>query len=399
MAEEINFVRPQEVYDVANEESIMRYKGYDGNWHYVKTSDRNTSHPNWVNNLEELFNPIPYNGDTFEKSYPTKKPDHTLLTYSYDEPDTDVVTTDAQNPTITLDNNTFLVVGDTLLIQGTYGYDEDGENPTSQELVVYVTDIDEGGHNIKVKPYNGKKIGNVANCLPSVMRGAIVIRAGEATTEGDELPDAVVAHIVVDAPMQRFASKLVEEHSLVDGEIVANTPLNDEESICLADMVAGRDFSYLNGVKGNNSSLPLAFDGIWNLAENEFAYGEDENGNYTIDINALAEAIIESNYLKHSATKLILCGTRLYKMLCNKYGESVETPFCKFEFIYFPTMDMSDSYQGLVIDPAYLKIYAKTPLRGDFTQGEGGEDSYLTFLEESTIVVEQPKALCRIVAM
>ena len=93
------------------------------------------------------------------------KPTSAKLRTSYVAPATeDDVDSDASRVKLYTDNDNIFDATDTILVQGVSGYNADG-TLSSNELVLYVTSRDEEG-GIYAMPVNGKKIGDLENCMP-----------------------------------------------------------------------------------------------------------------------------------------------------------------------------------------------------------------------------------------
>ncbi len=117
-----------------------------------------------------------YNVDT--------KPTTTMLANDYTEPASGSATQEHTRVVLETLNDEMFDVSDTILVQGVHGYKEDGITLSENELVLYVVsrDVDSG---LRVQAVNGKKIGSVTGCIPSIEEGTTLIRMGRAATELD----------------------------------------------------------------------------------------------------------------------------------------------------------------------------------------------------------------------
>lgn len=105
------------------------------------------------------------------------KPTKATLAESYTEPTSTSVTTSAQKVQITTDNNDIFEVSETILVQGVKGYDDDGITRSKADLVLYISSKEESGE-LNVYAINGKTIGSVSGCVPSIPAGSTLIRMG-----------------------------------------------------------------------------------------------------------------------------------------------------------------------------------------------------------------------------
>lgn len=117
-----------------------------------------------------------YNVDT--------KPTTAEVATEYVEPAAGSATADDTRITLSTSNDEMFDVSDTILVQGVYGYDASGTKQSNEELVLYVVSRDDN-NGMKVQAVNGKKIGDVEGCVPSIDEGTPLIRMGRAATELD----------------------------------------------------------------------------------------------------------------------------------------------------------------------------------------------------------------------
>lgn len=106
------------------------------------------------------------------------------LIEDYDEPSVNAANENSLRATIETSNNDVFDISDTILVTDVNGYSEDGISESNDMLVLYVMGKTDEGKPI-VMAANGKRIGGVENCVPSMPAGAQLIRMGRAATELD----------------------------------------------------------------------------------------------------------------------------------------------------------------------------------------------------------------------
>ena len=103
---------------------------------------------------------------------------------TYIEPAEGEVSENAARATINTTNNDVFDVSDTILVSEVSGYADDGVTTVKNNLVLYVVSKSEDGK-LNVIAVNGKKIGGVECCVPTIPEGTPLIRMGRAATELD----------------------------------------------------------------------------------------------------------------------------------------------------------------------------------------------------------------------
>ena len=167
----------------------------------------------------------------------------------YDEPNANTVSENDMRAVINTMNNDVFDVSDTILVPEVYGYDERGVNETSDSLVLYVMSKNEDG-TLVVMAANGKKVGDVEGCVPSIPVGTKLIRMGRAATELDvqspqfeAMPKKAQNHCQIfkmqieQSTLQKIANKEV------------GWTMSDQEEAAIDDMRLGMEKSFLFGVK------------------------------------------------------------------------------------------------------------------------------------------------------
>lgn len=423
----MNYIRPYEVVD--GDTHKVCFKGRDGEIYTLSASSSKGADFIGKGDLQNLFFPqlaetVPVKERTVSSDHEGAFQQFTLLVQSYDEPGTDSVTADAVRVNLVTDNDEIFDEGDTILVQGVYGYEEDQLTPSDRELVLYVlsrTD-DEG---LYVKAINGKKIGNVNGCTPSIMRGAVLIKMGKAasTVDATAIPETIPADYHAENYCQKFMSMLSEDSSKVNGVISEMSDLNETENRVLKNLVLMRDKSYLFGVKrlltNADGELMYFTDGIWMQAGKEFTYSTDDEPTFQFLVDLCREAFVGSNNVPFSKAKYLIAGTQLaswiFRVLASTSGSPISYEFknadwlelaSPFGVLYITGNEVFDivgrESDGLIVDLSFLKRYVMQPLRGDFVDFVDKDQNRvkgLVFSEESCMMITYPRSAMRVVCM
>lgn len=352
-----------------------------------------------------------YNVDT--------KPTMTITTQAYDEPTAQTVTEDSVKATISTAKNEMFDVSDTILVQGVYGYEPDGSTLSSQELVLYVISRDDNNV-LKVLAVNGKKIGDVEGCVPSIPAQTKLIRMGRAATELDVMSPQFEA---MPRKAQQFCQifKMQVEVSIM--QKIANKEvewtMNDQEEAAIYDMRLGMEKSFLFGVKGKiwdstKKENVMFTGGIWQQAGKEFVYDDDGFTQESI-IDLMRDAFTGN---AGSKRKILIGGSELIGLLnkldyqrvitstdtVTKWGIDFTELRSKFGVLYvllsevFDECGMADA--GMIIDPEYLQKYTHQPFSAETLnlKASGVRNVDATVLTEtSCLVLRYPKAHMRII--
>lgn len=342
-----------------------------------------------IGNLEDILKKKTVTTDV-EMSYQSFDT-FTTLSAVYTEPTSGSATTAAQTPSLQVADSGVFAIGDTIIVQGNYGYEPDGTTLSQNQLLLYVIAIPDATH-VQVRAVNGKKIDTITDCIPSMSRGCVLMKLGTATTNSAntyEQSDYNTNTITI--PLQRFGFVLPEEDSKIKGVINSKTKVNSLEKLYLDQFIAYRDLSFIYGATGENNEVPTTTLGAWYQAGIEFPYGDE--GFEIEDLIGMLLNVGSSSYKYGSTNKIILVSSCLLKYFY-KYlqGNVIKTPIYTFTIVYFPTLDYFDNYAGLIVDPKNAYIAVKTPLCGNFDS----DNQELTIVEESALVLEYPKTHCRI---
>ncbi len=349
------------------------------------------------------------------------KPTYTLMREDYDEPDDNSATADDAHPVIVTSNDEIFDASDTILVQGVYGYEADGETQSDQELVLYVLSRD-SNNGLRVQAVNGKKIGDVDGCVPSISRGAVLIRMGRAATELDVMsPQFEALPHKAQQYCQIFKMQVEEStmHKIANKEV--DWTMNDQEEAAIYDMRLGMEKSFLFGVKAkvwdNNKKENVMFTGgIWYQAGKEFTYGDEGFSQESI-IDLMREAFTGN---AGSKRKILIGGSQLIGCLnkldynrvitasdsITKWGIDFTELRSKFGTLYVLLSEVFDECgmenDGMIIAPEYLQKYTHVPFSAETLnlRASGVRNVDATVLTEaSCLVLRYPKAHMRIIKM
>lgn len=350
-----------------------------------------------------------YNVDTKETS--------TELTDDYEEPDSSVVTENAIRVTINTENNDVFDVSDTILIPDVYGYDERGENETENSLVLYVVSKTEDGE-LVVMAVNGKKIGDVEGCVPTLPAGSKLIRMGRAATELDvQSPQFEAMPKKAQNNCQIFKMQ-IEQSTL---QKIANKEvgwtMSDQEEAAIYDMRLGMEKSFLFGVKRKiydfkKKEWVLLTGGVWHQAGKDFVLDISRKEDGVIDMmrNAFTgnagskrKILVGGSRLIGELNKLTFTRVVSNTETTTKWGIDFSEISSKFGRLYVLLSEVFDDCgmdgYGLIIDPEYIQKYSHLPFGTEAldlkSAGVRNTDA-LVITEASCLVLRYPKAHMRV---
>lgn len=350
-----------------------------------------------------------YNVDTKETKCELKD--------DYIEPFEDEVNDNAARATLNTTNNDVFDVSDTILVADVTGYAEDGVTDTNNGLVLYVLSKTEEGH-LNVMAVNGKKIGDVDCCVPTIPSGTALIRMGRAATELDvQSPQFEALPKKAQNNCQIFKMQ-IEQSTL---QKIANKEvgwtMSDQEEAAIYDMRLGMEKSFLFGVKRKiydfkKKEYVLFTGGIWYQAGKDF----------TLDISKKEDSVIEMMRKAFtgnagSKRKILVGGSKLIGELnklnytrivsngetTTKWGIYFSEISSKFGRLYVMLSEVFDDCGmegcGLIIDPEYIQKYSHLPFGTEAldlkSAGVRNTDA-LVITEASCLVLRYPKAHMRV---
>lgn len=315
------------------------------------------------------------------------------------------------------DNDDIIDVSDTLLVDGVYGYDNEG-NEVEELLVLYVVAKDDNG--ITVMAANGMPVKSKGLCVPPIVEGSKMIRMGRAATELDvqtsqfeALPQKAQNYCQIfkmqieQSTLQKIANKEV------------NWTMSDQEEAAIYDMRLGMEKNFLFGVKQKiydyrKKETVMLTGGIWHQAGKTFSYSDEAFTQDTV-IDMMREAFTGN---AGSKRKVLIGGSGLigrlnklnYTKVINagesvaKWGIDFSEMSSKFGKLYVLLSEVFDECgkpdNGIIIDPEYLQKYSHLPFGTEAlnlkSAGVRNTDA-LVLTEASCLVLRYPKAHVRIV--
>lgn len=350
-----------------------------------------------------------YNVDTKETKCELKD--------DYIEPSEGEVSDNAARATLNTTNNDVFDVSDTILVADVTGYADDGITDSSNGLVLYVLSKTEDGQ-LNVMAVNGKKIGEVDCCVPTIPSGTTLIRMGRAATELDvQSPQFEALPKKAQNNCQIFKMQ-IEQSTL---QKIANKEvgwtMSDQEEAAIYDMRLGMEKSFLFGVKRKiydfkKKENVLFTGGIW------YQVGKD----FTLDMSQKEDTVIEMMRKAFtgnagSKRKILIGGSKLIGELnklnytrvvsngetTTKWGIDFSEISSKFGRLYVLLSEVFDDCgmegSGLIIDPEYIQKYSHLPFGTEAldlkSAGVRNTDA-LVITEASCLVLRYPKAHMRV---
>ena len=309
------------------------------------------------------------------------KPSRTTVKTEYTEPGSEEATTNAQRVKRVTANDEIFEVSETLLVPGLKGYEADGTTVSKSDLVLYVSSKDEDG-SIYVYAINGKKIGTIENCVPSLSAGQAIIRMGRAATELDVQTGQFEALPVKEQNFCQIFKMQVEESTL---QKIAkkNVPwrFSDSEEAAIFDMRLGMEKTFMFGVKrqiydAKKKESVYLTGGIWWQAGKEYEY--DASAGFTQNdlVDIMKEAFTGNGGTKR---KMLVGGSDLIaainKMEITKVINASETTaafgmdftqivskFGKLGVIFSEVFDdCGMSGYGFIVDPDLITKWSHIP--------------------------------------
>lgn len=335
----------------------------------------------------------------------------------YDEPNANTVSENDMRAVINTMNNDVFDVSDTILVPEVYGYDERGVNETSDSLVLYVMSKNEDG-TLVVMAANGKKVGDVEGCVPSIPVGTKLIRMGRAATELDvqspqfeAMPKKAQNHCQIfkmqieQSTLQKIANKEV------------GWTMSDQEEAAIYDMRLGMEKSFLFGVKRKiydfkKKEWVLLTGGVWHQAGKDFVLDIAKKEEAVIDMmrNAFTgnagskrKILIGGSQLIGELNKLSFTRVVANTETTTKWGIDFSEISSKFGRLYVLLSEVFDDCGmdgcGLIIDPDYIQKYSHLPFGTEALDLKSAGVRYtdaLVITEASCLVLRYPKAHMRV---
>lgn len=348
------------------------------------------------------------------------KPSRVVAVQEYIEPTESTVTSNHTRIKILVDCPEAIEVSDTLFAHSILGYDETGLKKTGAKLILYVLskDIDTG--ELLVQAVNGKTIGGISNCVPSISKNAIFSRMGRAATELDvQTAQFESLPFKTQNYCQIFKMQIEQSTFLKMANKEVEWDFSDQEEVAIYDMRMSMEKSFLLGVK-NNIYDPIKKEhvnltgGIWWQAGKDFCYDSGEDFS-----NATLVEMMRNCFTGNSGNKrkILLAGSDLITRLSLldvirtvsndstmvKWGLDFNEIASKFGKLYvihseiFDDCGMMDC--GLIIDPEYLQKWSHVPFGSqslDLKKAGVRNTDALVLTEASCMTLRYPDAHMRI---
>lgn len=350
-----------------------------------------------------------YNVDT--------KPTKCVMKVAHEEPEEGQESDNDQKAIIDTSNNDMFDVSDTILVSDDNAEITDANGNLRPSLVLYVTGKTDDGR-LAISAVNGKKIGDVENCIPSIASGTKLIRMGRAATELDVQTPQFEAMPKKDQNFCQIFKMQIEQSTL---QKIANKEvgwnMSDQEEAAIYDMRLGMEKNFLFGVRqkiyDSKKKEPVYLTGgIWYQAGKDYTFKTPITESSVIEM--MKEAFTGN---AGSKRKILVGGSDLICALnkldftrmvsqgesTTKWGIDFSEICSKFGRIYVLLSEIFDecgmSGKGIIIDPEYIQKYSHLPFGTEAldlkTAGVRNSDA-LVVTEASCLVLRYPKAHMRV---
>ena len=345
------------------------------------------------------------------------------VTQDYSEPTSNTVLSSHTRVRLSLEDCDSIVPSDTLLALDVSDYGSTISESPEQNLLLYVLSVDIEAGEIYAQAVNGKKIGPINNCVPSIAAGTKLLRLGRAATELD----------VQTAQFESLPQKSQNYCQIFKMQIeqstffkIANKEIewdfSDQEELAIYDMRKTMERSFLFGVKNHiydsikKEEVSLT-GGIWWQVQKEFNFniGEPFTHEMLTDMMKLCFTGNAGN-----KRKVLMAGSELIAALSNleyfrtmpagsdmmKWGLDFNEISSKFGKLYVIHSEIFDECnrpaQGLVIDPEYIQKWSHVPFGSqslDLKKAGIRNTDALVLTEASCMTLRYPDAHMRIVGV
>lgn len=348
------------------------------------------------------------------------KPTKATLAEAYTEPASGSATAAAQKVQLTTSNNDIFEVSETILVQGVKGYESDGKTQSKADLVLYISSKEETGE-LNVYAINGKTIGNITDCVPTIAQGTTLIRMGRAATELDVQTAQFEALPVKDQNYCQIFKMQIEQSTF---QKIANKEVewefSDSEEAAIYDMRLGMEKTFMFGVKSRiydskkKEEVSLT-GGIWWQAGKEYTFDPEKELTQEDLIDIAKEAFTGNGGNKR---KILIGGSdfigRINKLDVNKvisadedfvkWGidfSEIRSKFGRLFILYSEVFDecgMSD--YGFIFDPEFLSKWSHVPFDRQVLDLKGAgvrNTDAVVLTEASCLTLRYPAAHMRII--
>lgn len=347
------------------------------------------------------------------------KPTTAVVGNGYDEPLSSEVNQNHTKMVLTTSNNEIFEETETILVKGVDGYEDDGVARKGADLVLYVLNKDSNDA-LTVMAVNGKKIGSVDNCVPTIPEGAELVRMGRAATELDVQTSQFESLPIKAQNYCQIFKMQIEQSTLqkiANKEVAWN--FSDQEESAIYDMRMGMEKNFLFGAKRKiydtkKKENVMLTGGIWFQAGKSFTYTSDNLTQDTV-IDMMKKAFtgnagnkrkiliggsdLIGNLNKLESTKIVSAGENVVKWGID-FSE-IRSKFGKFYVLLSEVFDECGmSNEGIVIDPEYIQKYSHIPFNTEAIDlkaaGVRNTDA-IVVTEASCLTLRYPNAHMRII--
>lgn len=349
------------------------------------------------------------------------KPTKTTLQKAYTEPAEAAVTLNHNRVKLNTANNDIFEISETILVQGVKGYDEAGTKKADADLVLYVQGKDNDSGDLIVCAVNGKTIGSVRDCIPSIPAGTTLIRMGRAATELD-VQTAQFGILPVKSENYCQIFKMQIEQSTF--QKIANKEVewdfSDQEEAAIYDMRLGMEKTFMFGVKQRiydvKKKEPVSLTGgIWWQAGKQYEYDTSAELTQSDLIDLMQQCFTGNGGNKR---KVLIGGSnfigRINKLEVHRVVEGdktmvkwgidfseIHSKFGRLYVLYSEVFDdcgMSD--YGFIFDPEFIQKWSHVPFGSqalDLKKAGVRNTDALVLTEASCLTLRYPAAHMRIV--
>lgn len=302
----------------------------------------------------------------------------TTLLDDYMEPSEGEVSQGAATATLNCKDNRVFSYGDQILVEDITGYEADGKTESTSSLVLLVLSKTQDGQ-LNVVAVNGKTIGDVPNCLPTIISGTKLVRMGKACAESDaQVPTFAIAPQSRMTYCQNYMFQISQ--SMIDRMSSKEAPFtfSDVEEEAIFDMKRGQELSRLFSKKNKiyhptKNELMYTTEGLWYQAMNDFTLSVNENGAVSASVMVDLMKKINTGQGAGSKKKVLIAGSDLLSALTKMELDKLQvlkeetdtmwgvefTGFSAFSsklFVVHSELfdEVGRSDQGLIVDPEEL---------------------------------------------
>lgn len=349
------------------------------------------------------------------------RPSYAVLLASYKAPDETTVTSSHTRALLSTNNNDAFEVSDTIMVEGHKGYESDGVTASEANLMLYVVGKDTETGNILVSAVNGKTIGEVKNCVPTIFPGIKFIRMGRAATELDVQTAQFESLPVKEQNYCQIFKMQIEQSTLMK---IANKEVewdfSDQEEVAIYDMRLGMEKTFLFGIKQKiydpfkKEQVSLS-GGIWWQAGKQFEYDVNTEWTHSTLVDMMQMCFTGNAGNKR---KVLIGGSNFigrlnkmeaYKTLSGdnatvKWGIDFNELTSKFGKLYVLHSEVFDdcgkSDCGFVFDPEYIQKWSHVPFAAqmlDLKKAGIRNTDAMVLTEASCMTLRYPTAHMRIV--